>query len=262
MEELGGLQLAGMGLCPPAIARPKMVSGKGTFHSLNRPIVCITPRKAVVEKRYSLSVGIFSSEGGGSAEGSDLGKVAARGRSPDELRFFLSHFPPPCTSSKPTGPQTAPRSSCGAAPCVSAIRSSAMAAAASRRTTNITTGSGSGGVAVLIAGRPSPFCRCFLCLTPTTACWLAVRRYGGVGRSTAPGKRRHPRSTTPIASPIPPRSAAGPAAWTLPSLPLLFCARTLARVAPWLPRGHPADIEAGPLSWLTPVLQVLWPLRR
>jgi len=95
VEELGGLQLAGMGLCPPAIARPKMVSGKGTFHSLNRPIVCITPRKAVVEKRYSLSVGIFSSEGGGSAEGSDLGKVAARGRSPDELRFFLSHFPPP-----------------------------------------------------------------------------------------------------------------------------------------------------------------------
>ena len=217
--------MAGMGLCPPAIARPKMVSGKGTFHSLNRPIVCITPRKAVVEKRYSLSVGIFSSEGGGSADGSDLGKVAARGRSPDELRFFLSHFPPPCTSSKPTGPQTAPRSSCGAAPCVSAIRSSAMAAAASRRTTNITTGSGSGGVAAPIAGRPSPFCRCFLCLTPTTACWLAVRRYDGVGRSTAPRKTRHPRSTTPIASPIPPRSAAGRAVWILPSLPLPFCAR-------------------------------------
>ena len=164
-----------------------------------RPIVCITPRKAVVEKRYSLSVGIFSSEGGGSADGSDLGKVAARGQRPDELRFFLSHFPPRRTSSKPTGPQTAPRSSCGAAPCVSAIRSSAMAAAASRRTTNITTGSGSGGVAVLIAGGPSPFCRCFLCLTPTTACWLAVRRYGGVGRSTAPGKRRHhaPRPQSP-----------------------------------------------------------------
>ena len=188
-------------------------------------MLCITPRKAVVEKRYSLSVGIFSSEGGAPLRAQILGRSPPVGGAPMSYGSFYPTFRPPCTSSKPTGPQTAPRSSCGAAPCVSAIRSSAMAAAASRRTTNITTGSGSGGVAAPIAGRPSPFCRCFLCLTPTTACWLAVRRYDGVGRSTAPRKTRHPRSTTPIASPIPPRSAAGRAVWILPSLPLPFCAR-------------------------------------
>jgi Domain of unknown function (DUF6431) len=40
-----------------------------------------------------------------------------------------------------------------------------------------------------------------------------------------------------------------------------FRHQTLARVAHWLRRGHPADPQAGPLSWLSPVLQVLWPLR-
>jgi hypothetical protein len=42
---------------------------------------------------------------------------------------------------------------------------------------------------------------------------------------------------------------------------LCFFRETLARVAHWLARGDPADHEAGPLSWLTPVLQILWPLR-
>ncbi len=37
--------------------------------------------------------------------------------------------------------------------------------------------------------------------------------------------------------------------------------QTLARVAHWLGRGDPADPQAWPLSGLTPVLQVLWPLR-
>ena len=40
-----------------------------------------------------------------------------------------------------------------------------------------------------------------------------------------------------------------------------FLRQTLARFAPWLRRGDQADPGAGPLSWLTPVLQVLWPLR-
>jgi hypothetical protein len=40
-----------------------------------------------------------------------------------------------------------------------------------------------------------------------------------------------------------------------------FLRRTLARLAPWLARGSQADPDAGPLSELTPVLQVLWPLR-
>jgi len=43
---------------------------------------------------------------------------------------------------------------------------------------------------------------------------------------------------------------------------LSFHLQTVARVAQWLTRGVPADHEAAPLSWLTPVLQILWPLRR
>jgi hypothetical protein len=41
-----------------------------------------------------------------------------------------------------------------------------------------------------------------------------------------------------------------------------FLHQTLARVARWLARRNRADPGAGPLSELTPVLQVLWPLRR
>ena len=41
-----------------------------------------------------------------------------------------------------------------------------------------------------------------------------------------------------------------------------FLRQTLARLASWLTRGHPAHHPAGPLSRLTPVLQILWPLRR
>ncbi len=40
-----------------------------------------------------------------------------------------------------------------------------------------------------------------------------------------------------------------------------FLGQTLARIAHWLARRDQADPGAGPLSGLTPVLQVLWPLR-
>ena len=40
----GGLQLAGRGLCPPAIARPKMVSGKATYQDKSRAgLVSVPP---------------------------------------------------------------------------------------------------------------------------------------------------------------------------------------------------------------------------
>jgi len=42
---------------------------------------------------------------------------------------------------------------------------------------------------------------------------------------------------------------------------LSFLRQTLVRVAHWLAHGDPADHQTGPLSWLTPVLQILWPLR-
>jgi hypothetical protein len=44
-------------------------------------------------------------------------------------------------------------------------------------------------------------------------------------------------------------------------LALSFLSQVVARVAHWLARSHQADGEAGPLSWITPVLQNLWPLR-
>jgi hypothetical protein len=37
---------------------------------------------------------------------------------------------------------------------------------------------------------------------------------------------------------------------------------TFARVAHWLRRSSPADPQTGPLGALTPILQILWPLRR
>ena len=42
---------------------------------------------------------------------------------------------------------------------------------------------------------------------------------------------------------------------------LSFLRQTLARLVHWLARGNPSDHQAEPLSWLTPVLQILWPLR-
>ena len=160
----------------------------------------------------------------GSASGSGLGR-STLGQSPDEPRFFLSHFPPRRTSSKPIGPATARRSFCGDALFANAIRSSVTDAAASRRTMNITTGLRSGAASATVAGRPSPSCPGFRSLTPATACWLVVSHGGGVLWSTAPGKRRRLRSKTLTECPIPPRSAAGPTAWTSPNQRLLFCAK-------------------------------------
>jgi hypothetical protein len=47
----------------------------------------------------------------------------------------------------------------------------------------------------------------------------------------------------------------------LSQLALSFARQTFARVAHWLVRGHQANHEGGPLSWLGPVLPVLWPPR-
>jgi hypothetical protein len=40
-----------------------------------------------------------------------------------------------------------------------------------------------------------------------------------------------------------------------------FSRQTLARMTHWLACGEPTDLQAEPWSWLTPVLQILWPLR-
>jgi hypothetical protein len=82
---------------------------------------------------------------------------------------------------------------------------------------NITTGLGSDAAFALVAGRLSPCSPRSLLPTPTTACWLGARCSGDALWSTALGRRRRPRSRTPIEYPIPPPSAAGRAAWTAPN---------------------------------------------
>ena len=150
------------------------------------------PVRAEAEKRYSSPVGIFLFRRRGPASGCDLGG-STPGGSPHELRFFLSHFLPRQTRSKPIGRATARRFCCGDVRFANAIPSSVTVAVASRHTMNITTGLGSDAAFARVVERPSPCFPCSLSPTPTTACWLAAKRCGGVGRSTARGKRRRLR---------------------------------------------------------------------
>jgi hypothetical protein len=147
------------------------------------------------------------------------------------LRFSLSHFLPQHTSSKPIGPEIATRSSCGNVLCVSAIPLSVTGDAVSRPTMSIMIGLGFVAVTVLVAERPSPSSRCFLCLTRSTACWRGCRHCGGAFGSTAPGNKPRLRSRTLIVCLIPPPSVAGRATWTPPSRPFPFCGK---RLLAWL----------------------------
>ena len=159
---------------------------------INRPIFLITPLSAVAEKRYSSPVGIFLFRRRGSASGSDLGR-STPGGSPHELRFSLSHFLPRHTSWKPTGLATARGSCCGDARLANVIPSSATVVGASRRTMNITIGLASDAAFALVAEGPSLSFPCSLSPTPTTACWLALKRSADTLWSTVRGKRRRLR---------------------------------------------------------------------
>jgi hypothetical protein len=44
-------------------------------------------------------------------------------------------------------------------------------------------------------------------------------------------------------------------------LAISFISQVVARIAHWLERSRQALDESGPLSWITPALQNLWPLR-
>ena len=44
-------------------------------------------------------------------------------------------------------------------------------------------------------------------------------------------------------------------------LAVSFVSQVVTRVAHWLERSRQALDESGPLSWITPALQNLWPLR-
>ena len=182
------------------------------------------PVRAEAEKRYSSPVGIFLFRRRDSASGADLGG-SVPGRSPYEARFFLSHFLPRQTRSKPIGLVMTRRSCCGDARFANVTPSSVTVAAASRRTMNITTGLGSGAAFAQVVARPSPYFPCFLSPTPITAYWLGLRRCGDTSWSTVRGKRQRPRLRTPIGCPIPRPSAVGRSAWTAPNHPLPFDAQ-------------------------------------
>jgi hypothetical protein len=42
---------------------------------------------------------------------------------------------------------------------------------------------------------------------------------------------------------------------------LSFLSQSVSRVAHWLDCGREDHDEVGPLAWITPVLQILWPMR-
>ena len=46
-----------------------------------------------------------------------------------------------------------------------------------------------------------------------------------------------------------------------PQPALSFLSQTVACVTHWLTRGRQLLDQTGPLSWITPALEVLWPLR-
>ena len=47
----------------------------------------------------------------------------------------------------------------------------------------------------------------------------------------------------------------------LPQPALSFLSQSVTRVTHWLARGRQVLDQAGPLSWITPDIEVLWPLR-
>ena len=136
-----------------------------------------------------------------------------------------------------------------------------MGAAASRRTTSITTGSGFVGVAAPDCGKTFTF-------LPLLS--LPYTHYSLVARSQALQRRFVKHSSWEEATPtlkdpnrVPDPSTLRRWAYGLDcSQPARsFFRQTLTRVTHWLAPGAPADHQAEPLSWLTPVLQILWPLR-
>ena len=144
-----------------------------TGQSIESCLYTLQPRSVIL---FQLG---FSSGGRAPLPAQILGRSTPE-QSPDELRFFLSHFPLRHTSSKLTGPTAPTRSSCAAAQFASAIRSRVTDAVASRRTISVTTGSRSGAVAAQVAGRPLPSSRRFRSLIRVFSCrlWTIPRRQG------------------------------------------------------------------------------------
>src|ERR1035438_8097300 len=105
---------------------------------------------------------LYFSLGGGTPLPAVILAGRSQKRNPCEVRSSLSQFPLRRASLPPTGQKTATRSSYAAVQFVNGIRSLVTDGAASRRTTNITTGFGSIAAAAPIAEQLLPSFRCFL----------------------------------------------------------------------------------------------------
>jgi hypothetical protein len=117
------------------------------------------------------------------------------------------------------------------------------------------------GVAVLVAGRPSLSYRCFpfpyTHYSLLARCQALRRRFV----EDCSWEEALPNLKDSNRLPDPSTLRRWSSGLDLSQLALSFARQTIARVAHWLVRSDQANHEAGPLSWLTPVLPILWPLR-
>jgi len=217
-----------------------------------RPTLCITPLKTVAGKLYSLAIWVCSGEGAPLPAQILAGQH--RRQSPNELRFSLSHFLPRSTSLKRTGPETATRPSCGDARLVNTIRSSATGARSKQAHDEHHDWIGIRRGRCLGCGKTFTF-------LPLLS--LPCTHYSLLARCQALRRRFAEHCSWEEATPTLKDSNRVPDPSTLrrwasglecSQLAPSFLRQTLARVSHWLTR-------AWLLSWLTPVLQILSPLR-
>ena len=159
------------------------------------------------------------------------------------------------------GPKTGTRSSYAIVRFVSGTRSSVTGAGASKRTTSITTGLESVVADALAVARPSPFCRCFP--LPYTHYSLLARCQVWWRRAVEHcwWEEAAPKCKAPDRLP----DASTIRRWSSgvddsPSAPP-FLRQMMARVAQRLAFTDLRQDEAAFLSWLTPILELLRPLR-
>jgi len=179
----------------------------------NRPISWTT-RLRLVERSYIFFQLDFLQEAGRRFLPASW-RIAAGSGPRVRLRSSLSQFRSRRSGLLPAGPKTRTRSSYAGARSVKRIRLLATGAAANRRTTSITIGSGFAVAVVEAAGRRSHSFRCFLSLTRITAFWHAARRCCDALWSSAHGRRHCPSSRILIGCRIRPLSGDGRAAWTV-----------------------------------------------
>ena len=156
----------------------------------NRPINRTIPSRLAVRSYILFQLDFCS--GGGASQPLRSWRVEVDCKAPFEITILFIPVLAGPEQRLSAGPTTATRSSYAIARSVSVTRLLGTVVAASRRTTSITTGSGSVEAGARTVRRHSPFFRCFLFLTRTSACGHAVRRCGAASRNSIHGRRQFP----------------------------------------------------------------------